>query len=151
MKTLGFRLVEARKNFGLTQKQVAERLLITTQAISSWESGNSVPDIEKIPEIASLYGVTTDWLLSGKEPSEEILEVTSNLLRPAFQRGPDGDVCQRVLQREAVISDEKGTGICQGKAQRPVPEDRSWRGKSSIYLSSSLAYLPCACAGTGRG
>ena len=67
MKTLGFRLVEARKNFGLTQKQVAERLFITTQAISSWESGNSVPDTEKIPEIASLYGVTTDWLLSGKE------------------------------------------------------------------------------------
>ena len=79
MKTLGFRLAEARKNFGLTQKQVAERLFITTQAISSWESGNSVPDTEKIPEIASLYGVTTDWLLSGKEPSEEILEVTSNL------------------------------------------------------------------------
>ena len=79
MKTLAFRLAEARKNFGLTQKQVTERLYITTQAISSWESGNSVPDTEKIPEIAALYGVTTDWLLSGKEPSEEILEVTSNL------------------------------------------------------------------------
>ena len=79
MKTLGFRLAEARKNYGLTQKQVAERLYITTQAISSWESGNSVPDTEKIPEIAALYGVTADWLLSGKEPSEEILEITSNL------------------------------------------------------------------------
>ena len=51
MKTLGYRLAEARKNFGLTQKQVAEKLYLTTQAISSWESGNSVPDTEKIPEI----------------------------------------------------------------------------------------------------
>lgn len=79
MKTLGYRLAEARKNFGFTQKQVADKLHLTTQAISSWESGNSVPDTEKIPEIAALYGVTTDWLLSGKHPSAKIVEVTSNL------------------------------------------------------------------------
>lgn len=79
MKTLGFRLAEARKNCGLTQSYVAEKLYLTTQLIRSWESGSSVPDIEKMPEIAALYGVTTDWLLSGQLPSEEILEVTSNL------------------------------------------------------------------------
>lgn len=79
MRTLGFRLAEARKNCGLTQAHVAEKLYLTTQSISSWECGNSVPDTEKLPEIASLYGVTTDWLLSGKLPSEEILEITSNL------------------------------------------------------------------------
>ena len=60
MITLGYRLSEARKNCGLTQAQVAERLFLTTQSVSSWECGNSIPDTEKIPEIASLYGVTTD-------------------------------------------------------------------------------------------
>ena len=79
METLGYRLAEARKNCGLTQAQVAEKLFLTTQSISSWECGNSVPDTEKVPEIAALYGVTTDWLLSGKLPSEKILEVTSHL------------------------------------------------------------------------
>ena len=80
METLGYRLAEARKNYcGLTQAQVAEKLFLTTQSISSWECGNSVPDTEKVPEIAALYGVTTDWLLSGKLPSEKILEVTSHL------------------------------------------------------------------------
>ena len=79
MKTLGYRLAEARKNLGLTQKQVADKLLLTVQEVSSWESGNSVPDTKMIPEIASLYGVTTDWLLSGRVPSKEILDVTSNL------------------------------------------------------------------------
>ena len=79
METLGYRLAEARKNCGLTQAQVAEKLYLTTQSISSWECGNSIPDTEKIPEIAELYGVTADWLLSGKLPSAEILEVTSNL------------------------------------------------------------------------
>ena len=61
MKTLGYRLAEARKNFGLTQKEVAEKLLLTTQAIKAWENGHSLPDTEQIPELASLYGVTTDW------------------------------------------------------------------------------------------
>lgn len=79
MTTLGYRLAEARKNCGLTQAQVAERLFLTTQSVSSWECGNSIPDTEKIPEIATLYGVTADWLLTGKLPSAEILELTSNL------------------------------------------------------------------------
>ena len=79
METLGYRLAEARKNCGLTQAQVAEKLFLTTQSVSSWECGNSIPDTEKVPEIASLYGVTTDWLLSGKTPTAEILEVTANL------------------------------------------------------------------------
>ena len=79
MKTLSYRLSEARKNSGLTQAQVAETLHITTQSVSSWECSNSTPDIEKVPELAQLYGVTTDWLLSGKLPSAEILDITSNL------------------------------------------------------------------------
>lgn len=79
MEELGYRLAEARKNCEMTQAQVAEKLNITTQSISSWECGNAIPDTEKIPEIAELYKVTTDWLLSGKQPSEKIQEVTSNL------------------------------------------------------------------------
>lgn len=79
MESLAFRLAEARKNCGLTQGQVAEKLYITTQSVSSWECGNSIPDTEKLPELAALYGVTTDWLLIGKLPAAEILEVTSNL------------------------------------------------------------------------
>lgn len=79
LKTLGMRLSEARKNAGLTQAQVAEKLCITTQSVSGWECGNSAPDIEKLPELASLYGVTADWLLAGRLPAREILEVTADL------------------------------------------------------------------------
>lgn len=79
MESFAYRLAEARKNKGLTQGQVAEQLYITTQSVSSWECGNSIPDTEKLPELAALYEVTTDWLLCGKQPAAEILEVTSNL------------------------------------------------------------------------
>lgn len=84
MVTLGYRLAEARKNCGLTQAQVAEKLYLTTQSISAWECGNSVPDTEKIPEIAALYGVTTDWLLSGRQPSAEILEALRHHMRASL-------------------------------------------------------------------
>ena len=57
----------------------AQTLGVTAREINSWECEDSVPVIEKLPEIASLYGVTTDWLLSGKLPSAGILAVTSNL------------------------------------------------------------------------
>ena len=79
METLASRLAEARKNAGMTQAEVALKLFVTTQSVSSWECGNSIPDTEKLPGLAALYNVTTDWLLSGKKPSEKILEVTANL------------------------------------------------------------------------
>ncbi|MGN0372650.1 MAG: helix-turn-helix domain-containing protein [Enterocloster sp.] len=90
METLGYRLAEARKNACLTQSQVAEKLYITTQSVSSWECGNSMPDVGKIPELAKLFGVTTDWLLSGKLPAAEILEVTSNLSDRLFSENRMG-------------------------------------------------------------
>ena len=79
METLAFRLAEARKNCGMPLWQIAEKLFITTHEVSLWECGDSVPKVEQLPVIAEMYGVTTDWLLSGKKPSAEIVEVTSNV------------------------------------------------------------------------
>ena len=84
MDTLGDRLAQARRNCGMTQSQDAQKLYITTQAVSSWECGNTMPDTEKIPEIAALYGVSSDWLLSGRTPSAGILEATSDLSDRVF-------------------------------------------------------------------
>ena len=79
METLASRLAEARKNNGMTQADVAGKLYISTQSVSSWECGNSIPDTEKLPELAALFNVTTDWLLTGKMPSDKVKGVTANL------------------------------------------------------------------------
>jgi len=65
------RLVEVRKTNKLTQAEVAEKLGVSFQAVSLWERGETVPDTEKVIEIAALFGVTTDWLLLGR--SEEAI------------------------------------------------------------------------------
>lgn len=65
------RLAKIRKEKHLTQAEVAEKLQVSFQEVSLWERDETVPDVEKVIEMASLFGVTTDWLLLGKE--EEVV------------------------------------------------------------------------------
>jgi len=65
------RLMEIRKERKMTQAEVAEQLNVSFQAVSLWERGETMPDIEKVPEIAKLFKVTTDWLLMETEATAE--------------------------------------------------------------------------------
>mgnify|MGYP003290274450 CR=1 FL=1 len=60
------RFAHLREKSGLNQQTVADKLGVTPQSVSCWESGKNTPDISKIPDIAALFEVTADWLLSGK-------------------------------------------------------------------------------------
>lgn len=64
------RFVQARQDKRLTQKQLAERLGVTSQAISKWETGSSLPDLEMINEIAILLDCSIDYLV-GHEVTEK--------------------------------------------------------------------------------
>lgn len=59
-----------RNAAGLTQAQFAEKLNYTDKAISKWERGESVPDIAVLWQIADMFGVTVDWLISDHGKSE---------------------------------------------------------------------------------
>ena len=61
--SVGIKLKELRKKNNFSQAYVAEFLNISRQAISNWENGKSVPDLENIVLLAKLYDVTTDELL----------------------------------------------------------------------------------------
>lgn len=60
---LGEKLKLLRKKYDLTQEQLAERLGVSFQAISKWETNAAVPDISMFPILANFYKVTTDELL----------------------------------------------------------------------------------------
>ena len=62
----GNRLSEARRQKDMTQMELAEKLGISFQAVSSWERGNTMPDIAKLPDIADILGVSVDYLLGGE-------------------------------------------------------------------------------------
>lgn len=65
------RLQQLRKEKGMSQEELAERLGVSRQAVSKWESGQSTPDVEKIVAASEEFGVTTDWLLKGVRPAGE--------------------------------------------------------------------------------
>ena len=62
-ETMGKRISELRKNKGMTQEQLAQRVGVTAQAVSKWENDLSCPDISILPQLAEALGVTTDELL----------------------------------------------------------------------------------------
>ena len=69
-QTLGRRIQEARKAAGLSQESLGERLGVSRQAVSKWESDASVPDLENLIAMSRIFGVTIGALL-GMEPAVE--------------------------------------------------------------------------------
>lgn len=57
-------IAELRKKNGMTQQDLAARLNYTDKAISKWERGESIPDVLVLKQIADMYGVTVDYLLT---------------------------------------------------------------------------------------
>ena len=61
---IGARIKQLRNAAGMTQEQLGNELSVSAQAVSKWESGTTTPDIQLLPEISVLFGVTIDELFS---------------------------------------------------------------------------------------
>lgn len=72
--TLQEKIIKLRKKNGWSQEELADKIYVTRQAVSKWESGQSLPDVEKIVHMSKLFGVTTDYLLNDEIGTEDIIE-----------------------------------------------------------------------------
>jgi len=68
--TLGERIALARKQAGLSQEQLGDKLEVSRQAVSKWESDQTNPDVAYVAQICRLLGVSSDWLLLGEENAQ---------------------------------------------------------------------------------
>lgn len=75
--TCSDRIRDLRRKHGLSQEELAQQIGISRQAISKWESGQSMPDLDKIILISDYFDVTTDYLLKGILPTEPQAQKTS--------------------------------------------------------------------------
>lgn len=64
-------LVQMRKLLQLTQEDLAEKLGVTRQSVAKWESGESIPDLDKCKQLADIFGVSLDDL-ANYEPEENL-------------------------------------------------------------------------------
>lgn len=70
---LADKIILLRKKVGWSQEQLAEQLDISRQSVSKWESGASIPDLDKIIKLSKLFGVSTDYLLKDELEEAEIV------------------------------------------------------------------------------
>lgn len=61
------KLLTLRKANNLTQEQLAEKLDVSRQSVSKWESGQSIPELDKIVALSAIFNVTTDCILKSSE------------------------------------------------------------------------------------
>ena len=67
---LSEKILYCRKKSGLSQEALAQKLDVSRQAVSKWETGEAVPDLNNLALLAKEFKVTADWLISEEEPIE---------------------------------------------------------------------------------
>lgn len=81
-ENLAQNLAKYRKNLGLTQIELAEKLNYSDKAVSKWERGESVPDLYVLKNLADLFGVTIDTLIA--LPKQEKIKTYRNIPKKRF-------------------------------------------------------------------
>lgn len=103
--SLGKKISELRKEKGITQEELADKLGVSPQAVSKWENDLSCPDIMSLPDIADIFGITIDELF-GKTKQKLTLQ-------PSDQRKNPDDIILYVN-----IQSKKGDRM---QFQLPIP------------------------------
>ena len=75
------KLKDVRMQAGLTQEQVAEKIVVSRQTVSNWENGKSLPDIVSIMSLSDLYQISIDELLKGDKRMKEKMEKDANIAK----------------------------------------------------------------------
>lgn len=88
-EVIGSFIAKCRKEKGLTQMQLAEKLNITNRAVSKWETGKSLPDISVMPELCEIFDITVNELLSGERIDKEnyVVKAENNFLAMFNNKG----------------------------------------------------------------
>lgn len=125
---IGSVIKKYRKDIGLTQEEMANRLGVTTPAVNKWENGNSNPDIELLSPIARLLNISLDTLLSFHEKltDAEIEEIIRQMDKMLSKEGYDKTYewaisvikeypnCNMLIWQVAVVLDARRlTGECK--------------------------------------
>lgn len=112
--TMGQRIAACRKNLGLSQEALGEKMGVSRQAISKWEADAAIPEIDKLISLSKLFNVSVGWLLGVEEAkaTEEKAEISEELLRKIEE------IVLRYRPRKQPLSTKKKAviGICAALA-----------------------------------
>lgn len=128
---LAEKIIMLRKQNGWSQEELAMKLNISRQSVSKWESGASIPDLDKIIKLSELFGVSTDYLL--KDSMETVQETDLYLADSAYE---ETEKARSVTLEEA----NRYMDLVADKAKNIAA------GVSACILSPILLILLCGLA-----
>lgn len=103
-KTFGEKLKSARKEAGLTQEQLAVKLMVSRQAITKWEADKGMPDIENLKSLSQLLGVSVDYLLDNGEHFDlSVIRENINLDEFTYERKLNGRWVKKAGKKDMVV------------------------------------------------
>ena len=97
--TVGEKIKEARRQCGLSQQQLAEKMLVSRSAVAKWEAGNGLPDVDNVKALAQLLNVSIDYLLGEGEAAE------TTVLREAYQL-PEGASGTKRKKKDRIVREK---------------------------------------------
>lgn len=89
---LADKIIDLRKKSGLSQEELAEKMGVSRQSVSKWESAQSIPDLNKILALSEIFGVSTDYLLKDENDSEN---------KEIISTDDSGDALRKVSMEDA--------------------------------------------------
>lgn len=115
--TLGEKIYQLRSEQGLSQEALGEKLGVSRQSVSKWETDQSIPELDKIVAVSEIFGVSTDYLL--KETGETVLErVPENetyRISPADHRGHYEYKSKKMIGKLPLVHINVGRGFYRAK------------------------------------
>lgn len=78
---IGERIYELRRKNSMSQEDLAEKMNVSRQSISKWESSQSVPEVERIVQLSNIFNVSTDWILKCENSKKQTSQSNKNNLK----------------------------------------------------------------------
>ncbi len=133
MKKVGAKIADLRKQKGITQMALADELGVSYQAVSNWERGNTMPDIAKLPDLATLFGVTIDEILNDKRKSEIVTKLSDGEIVPDITK-------EELLDIAPIISAEQLSETVKEKIEDE--ESDGGDGFSDMNIEDIVTFAP---------
>ena len=110
--TFSEKISALRKQKGWSQEELAEKLMVTRQAVSKWESAQSMPDLDKLVQLSEALGVSTDYLL--KDEQSQSAPVPATAEQTVKLRHVTQEEARRYLQLQtaAIPKTTLGVALC---------------------------------------
>lgn len=148
---LADKIIEERKKNGWSQEELANKLGVSRQAVSKWESAGSIPDLQRILQMSELFGVTTDYLLKDEIEEAPLNEyVETNTIKVSMEEA--NQYLDMKSRGSRIVAN--ATSLC---ILSPVPlivlgtmtEDHTLVGFSLVFLLVLVAIAVYLCVNYG--